>query len=53
VTDDLGHFSVDMPAGTYEASLEGLAAGQKFTPIHVSVPQGETSFQAPNLIVSG
>jgi hypothetical protein len=53
VTDDAGHFSVEMPPGTYEASLEGIDAGQEFAPVEVSVPEGESSFQVPPLTVSG
>ena len=53
VTDDAGHFSVEMPPGTYEASLEGIGAGQEFAPVEVTVPEGESSFEVPTLTVSG
>ena len=50
-TDDLGHFSLEVPAGTYEVGLEGLSQGQAFEPVRVTVPEGGTSFQVPRLTV--
>jgi hypothetical protein len=51
-TDGAGQFSFDAPAGTYEVRVEDIAENQKFEPIEVSLPQGETSFSIPPLIVT-
>jgi ABC-type Fe3+-hydroxamate transport system substrate-binding protein len=53
VSDDAGHFSVEVPPGTYDATLEGIGAGQEFESVEVEVPEGETSLQVPPLTVSG
>jgi Carboxypeptidase regulatory-like domain len=33
VSDDAGHFSVQLPPGTYDATLEGMGARQESSPL--------------------
>jgi hypothetical protein len=51
-TDGAGQFTLDVPAGTYEVRLEDIAKNQEFEPIEVTLPEGETSFSIPPLVVT-